>query len=326
MALDFPASPTNGQKYPSSPVAGIPTYTWDGQKWTTTGAGLIGQYVAKSGDTMTGNLNLFNGASLSMDAPAASGIVIGGFKGGIGRWNLQLGTGGGEAGSDAGSDFALYRYHDNGGVIDTPFWIQRSTGKINIKQATVTTLLSGSGTYTPPVGCVRLRLRMIGGGGGGAGGGNGTPIGGAAGNTTFGNWNAPGGNGNAPGNPANGVTSGSYLALIGGSGSYPTEVVNGTGGNGAVSPFGGAGVGVAFGNAGSPAMPNTGSGGAGGGTTSGATPGQGGGAGCYLEGILPAAAYNYTVGAGGGAGGPGAGGLSGGGGGTGVIIVEEFYI
>jgi hypothetical protein len=33
MALDFPASPSVGQKYPASPIAGIPTYTWDGEKW-----------------------------------------------------------------------------------------------------------------------------------------------------------------------------------------------------------------------------------------------------------------------------------------------------
>jgi len=35
MAIDFPASPSVGQKYPVSPIAGVPTYTWDGEKWTT---------------------------------------------------------------------------------------------------------------------------------------------------------------------------------------------------------------------------------------------------------------------------------------------------
>lgn len=34
-ALDFPNSPTVGQKYPASPIAGIPQYTWDGEKWFT---------------------------------------------------------------------------------------------------------------------------------------------------------------------------------------------------------------------------------------------------------------------------------------------------
>jgi len=37
-ALDFPASPTVGDKYPVTPIAGQPQYTWDGEKWTTAGA------------------------------------------------------------------------------------------------------------------------------------------------------------------------------------------------------------------------------------------------------------------------------------------------
>ncbi len=39
-ALDFPASPTNGQKHPQPPVSGQPVYTWDGLKWTTFGGTL----------------------------------------------------------------------------------------------------------------------------------------------------------------------------------------------------------------------------------------------------------------------------------------------
>jgi hypothetical protein len=33
MALDFPTTPTIGQKYPQPPVGGVPVYTWDGEKW-----------------------------------------------------------------------------------------------------------------------------------------------------------------------------------------------------------------------------------------------------------------------------------------------------
>lgn len=43
MALDFPSAPTVGQKYPATPVAGVPTYTWDGAKWTTIGAPISGK-------------------------------------------------------------------------------------------------------------------------------------------------------------------------------------------------------------------------------------------------------------------------------------------
>lgn len=42
MALDFPSSPTLGQKYPPSPLVGIPTYVWDSEKWTTIGVGFSG--------------------------------------------------------------------------------------------------------------------------------------------------------------------------------------------------------------------------------------------------------------------------------------------
>lgn len=37
MAMDFPNSPVVGQHYPSPPVAGTPTYVWNGNEWTTTG-------------------------------------------------------------------------------------------------------------------------------------------------------------------------------------------------------------------------------------------------------------------------------------------------
>jgi hypothetical protein len=32
--LDFPSSPSVGQTYPPTPVDGVNTYTWDGEKWT----------------------------------------------------------------------------------------------------------------------------------------------------------------------------------------------------------------------------------------------------------------------------------------------------
>jgi hypothetical protein len=41
MPLDFPASPSNGQKFPASPIAGVPQYTWDGEKWTTIGGSIV---------------------------------------------------------------------------------------------------------------------------------------------------------------------------------------------------------------------------------------------------------------------------------------------
>jgi hypothetical protein len=37
MAMNFPNSPTVGDKYPTSPVTGQPQYTWNGTMWTTHG-------------------------------------------------------------------------------------------------------------------------------------------------------------------------------------------------------------------------------------------------------------------------------------------------
>lgn len=41
--LDFPTSPSVGQKFPATPIAGIPVYKWDGEKWTTIGGALGGK-------------------------------------------------------------------------------------------------------------------------------------------------------------------------------------------------------------------------------------------------------------------------------------------
>jgi hypothetical protein len=34
-ALDFPNTPAVGDKYPTAPIQGVPTYIWDGEKWTS---------------------------------------------------------------------------------------------------------------------------------------------------------------------------------------------------------------------------------------------------------------------------------------------------
>jgi hypothetical protein len=113
-ALDFPASPTVGQKYPSPAVAGVPVYSWDGEKWTTlggaigstgasdvipqpdTGTGAAGSStlwsrgdhahptdgtrVAKAGDTMTGFLTLSDNPTAILHA-ATKQYVDGGVAG-----------------------------------------------------------------------------------------------------------------------------------------------------------------------------------------------------------------------------------------------------
>ena len=155
---------------------------------------------------------------------------------------------------------------------------------------TITTLTSGSGSYTTPTGATSLRVRMVGGGGGGGGnnsGGGGA--GGTGGTTTFGislltcsggasaNAGAQGGLGGSAtiNSPAIGV------AITGSSGGGSANTFNIIGAPGGVSPFGGAGQGGLTGGAGNAvaAVANTGSGGGGAQGDGSRDPGAGGGAG-----------------------------------------------
>jgi hypothetical protein len=54
-ALNFPASPTAGQTFPSPPVSGMPVYTWDGEKWTTQGGAIGAGYAPIDSPLFTGD-------------------------------------------------------------------------------------------------------------------------------------------------------------------------------------------------------------------------------------------------------------------------------
>lgn len=214
------------------------------------------------------------------------------------------------------------------------FWRILAFPSINqSKNPTRTVLTSGSGTYTPPSGCLRVLIRMVGGGGGGGGNGStggGENAGSNGGATTISSYTAGGGGG-----ASNfGLTPGTGGAASGGD----VNIAGAWGGNllanhGGISKLGGAGSsaptipGVTPGTAGNSAAANSGSGGSGAGRFSSGGPAQivtGGGAGGYLEVVVTApAAMSYSVGAG------GAGGAlstnHGGNGGSGVIIIDEFY-
>lgn len=210
----------------------------------------------------------------------------------------------------------------------------------SIPAVTVQTFTSGSGTYTTPSGCTRIKVKLVGGGGGGGGSGtsNGT-IGGTGGTTSFGTRTATGGTGaqRLVGGAA-GAGGGSGYTVVasiagqkGGGGGVnstvtPGQTLSGIGGN--------SGGGLGFGgstNAGGDGSNATGYGGGGGGggndTTAGEQGGGGGGGGGYSEFWInsPSATYSYAVGAGGAAGAAGTSGRAGGAGTAGVIIVEEFY-
>ena len=225
---------------------------------------------------------------------------------------------------------------------------REGAGPLN-KVPTIQTLTAASGTYITPSNPTPayLKIRMVGGGGGGAGSYANTPGGpqatdGADGGTTiFGSpaiLSADGGgkgivasfSGAGGTGTINSPAYGTAFAGSAGEGCEQESVGSQyrKGGDGGNSVFGGGGRG-AINSPGGAGVANSGSGGAGGGMpqTTGYT-GPGGGAGAYVEAIIPSpvAGYAYIVGAG-GAGGNSATANSYGGasGADGIIIVEEYY-
>jgi hypothetical protein len=220
------------------------------------------------------------------------------------------------------------------GITVTPSGSNIQVGLTPVTNPTTTLFNApGSGTYTTPVGVVRLEVTLVGGGGGGQGGGT-TPGGGTAGAaSTFGSVSAgggaPGGSGGAGGSFSGACTVASNGGFGDGGSLSLSGSFNGKGGQGGGSFYGGGGGGTynSIGFAGNA----YGSGGGGGSAGSGATAlgGTGGGSGGYCfqnirTGIAPS--YSYTVGD------RGVGGAAGGGGGTvagngqiGLIWIKEYY-
>lgn len=195
---------------------------------------------------------------------------------------------------------------------------------------TVQTFTTGtSQTYTPTVGTVYIKVRMIGGGGGG--GAAATNSGVAGGDSIFGSWHAKGGGGgavNGAGGSAGsagangtgtliirqqGVAGGSTFA----SGNFQSGAVFGS----ILWPFQTFGISAAGPGPSAP-VANTGVGGVGGFSSSTAA-GAGGGSGEYVEFFVNnPTAITYTVGAAGTGG--AAGTQAGGNGSAGIIIIEEY--
>ena len=89
-----------------------------------------------AGGTLTGALALTPVAAaalLALNKPAgAYNNALTGSTGSTARWLLELGTATTEAGSNAGSDFALSRYSDAGALIDVPLTVSRATGAVAV--------------------------------------------------------------------------------------------------------------------------------------------------------------------------------------------------
>jgi len=160
MAFDFPASPTLNQIYAPS---GGPQYRWDGNAWRTTAA--PGIYVAKTGDTMTGDLAISKDTpALTLNRPggSANNAAIYGQYGGSPRWLIQMGQGV-ESSGNAGSNFYLTRFDDTGAPLGHALLANRATGNIGLGTApTAARLTYANDTpYTPPLGTAYNQFRTI---------------------------------------------------------------------------------------------------------------------------------------------------------------------
>lgn len=192
---------------------------------------------------------------------------------------------------------------------------------------TFTSLLSGSGTYNTPPGCLWLHGRMCagGGGGGGANANNGSD----GSQTTFGAWTVNPGHGGLANVSASvfGGTSGTDGVGIrvervpggNGQGSYASNMAGWGGGNRFTAPTP-----TAINTAGINAPANTGGGGSGG-AFGGTAAGSGGGAGECVEFIWPNPPATIAYSAGPAGAGGAAGGNPGGNGGSGAIYLRENY-
>ena len=98
--------------------------------------------------TSTGLLNLFKPSAavrLMINGDAGQNRLITYRTGGLQRFGLYVNNTA-ESGSNVGSDFAVRRYNDGGGLGGTPFFIKRSTGNIGINTTTPAKLLDVNGT------------------------------------------------------------------------------------------------------------------------------------------------------------------------------------
>ena len=130
MAFDFPAAPVQDQEF--TPPGG-PTYVFKDPTWVVKTSQVPSDtYVKKAGDTMTGNLTLA-GAIPTVELQNTAASVIYGSKNLSKRWAIQLPTGNAESSGNAGSDFALDRYGDNGVLINSVMAIKRSDGAMTYR-------------------------------------------------------------------------------------------------------------------------------------------------------------------------------------------------
>lgn len=119
-------------------------------------AGNSGPYIRGTAANPTAVL------TLDKTTAAAATNAINARRAGVIRWQMNLGNGTAESGSDAGSDFTLNRYSDAGTYLGTPFAIFRSTGQVAMDTAgmtsagTISTTATHNSTFYSPTGGANL--------------------------------------------------------------------------------------------------------------------------------------------------------------------------
>jgi hypothetical protein len=122
-------------------------------QWVPTTNQMGGGYLPLTGGSLSGALNVVSqievdgvGASPIIGLPGGGGAVLRLNKGASGgnavinsytnastRWQLYLGNSAAESGGNAGSDFQIASYADNGTNLASPLWIYRATGAVAIQ-------------------------------------------------------------------------------------------------------------------------------------------------------------------------------------------------
>jgi len=112
--------------------------------------------VLKTGDTMTGNLEIADAAPVLTLRKSASGqscAIVGITGSSFTRWAMSLGNSAAEVGSNTGSHFEIARYNDGGTYVDSPLSISRTTGAATIPNLLgPSTLLTAASNPAPPAG------------------------------------------------------------------------------------------------------------------------------------------------------------------------------
>jgi hypothetical protein len=96
-------------------------------QWVSVYGGIAGNYVAKTGDTMTGALSItMPSPGIYLNAAAGTGASIIGTSVGALRWLMQYQNGDPESGGNTGSNFALWGYNDAQNALTGTLTIIRS--------------------------------------------------------------------------------------------------------------------------------------------------------------------------------------------------------